>query len=143
VAIGTALAQSYPSKPIKLILPFAPLAEDMVGHTIGQKRARKWPAPWWRTTASAGGTSGLTLPAIAGGRPPSSLLADDRISPLLYASLQRFAQGFRARRAPRVDRNVVVHPRASEDAEGIHALARSRPRELRLGRRQLQSRPTA
>ena len=62
---GTAAAQSYPNRPIKLILPFAPGSpSDMVGRTIGQKMSAQMGQPLVADNrASAGGTLGLTLAA--------------------------------------------------------------------------------
>ena len=37
-AVGTALAQSYPDKPIRLVVPYPPGAStDAVGRIVGQK----------------------------------------------------------------------------------------------------------
>ena len=46
LAAAPAAAQSYPSKPIKLILPFAAGSpSDMVGRTVGQKMAAQMGQP--------------------------------------------------------------------------------------------------
>ena len=86
-----ALGQSYPAKPIRLILPFAPGSpSDMVGRTIGQKMGAQMGqnlVPDNR--AGAGGTLGLA--AVAKSPPDGyTVLVTSptiAISPVLYANL--------------------------------------------------------
>src|SRR3954471_4421981 len=65
LSFGFAHAQSYPSKPIRLILPFPPGApSDLVGRTVGQKMGEQMGqnlVPDNRT--GAGGTVGLAVVA--------------------------------------------------------------------------------
>ena len=49
-----ALAQQYPAKPVRLILPFPPGApSDLVGRTIGQKLGEQMGQTSFPTTAQA------------------------------------------------------------------------------------------
>ena len=84
-----ALAQTYPVKPIRLILPFPPGAgSDIVGRMLGQKISeRLGEAVVADNRAGAGGNLGIALAAKA---PPDGytiLLATASIavSPALYA----------------------------------------------------------
>ena len=137
---GPTLAQSYPSKPIKLILPFAPGSpSDMVGRTIGQKMgAQMGQALVADNRASAGGTLGLTLAAQS---PPDGytvLVTSPMIviSPLLYANLQYdslrdFAP---VARLASIENVMVVHPSVpAKTLKEFIALARSRPGKLNYG----------
>ena len=137
---GPTLAQSYPSKPIKLILPFAPGSpSDMVGRTIGQKMgAQMGQALVADNRASAGGTLGLTLAAQS---PPDGytvLVTSPTIviSPLLYANLQYdslrdFAP---VARLASIENVMVVHPSVpAKTLKEFIALARSRPGKLNYG----------
>jgi tripartite-type tricarboxylate transporter receptor subunit TctC len=137
---GTALAQSYPSKPIRLMLPFPPGSpSDMVGRTIGQKMAAQMGqnlVPDNR--AGAGGTVGLTLVAKS---PPDgyTVLVTSptiAISPVLYANLQfdslrDFAP---VARLATIENVMVVHPTVpAKTLKEFIALARSRPGKLNYG----------
>jgi tripartite-type tricarboxylate transporter receptor subunit TctC len=137
---GTAHAQSYPSKPIKLILPFAPGSpSDMVGRTIGQKMSAQMGhnlVPDNRP--SSGGILGLTLAAKS---PPDGytvLVTSPTIviSPLLYANLQYdslrdFAP---VARLASIENVLVVHPSVpAKTLKEFIALARSRPGKLNYG----------
>ena len=137
---GVASAQGYPSKPIKLILPFAPGSpSDMVGRTIGQKMGAQMGqnlVPDNR--ASAGGTLGLTLAAQS---PPDGytvLVTSPTIviSPLLYANLQYdslrdFAP---VARLASIENVVVVHPSVpAKTLKEFIALARANPGKLNYG----------
>jgi len=137
---GTALAQGYPTKPIRLILPFAPGSpSDMVGRTIGQKMGAQMGqnlVPDNR--ASAGGTLGLTLAAQS---PPDgyTILVTSptiAISPLLYANLQYdslkdFAP---VARLASIENVMVVHPSVpAKSLKEFIALARAKPGKLNYG----------
>jgi len=139
-ACGPVLAQSYPSRPIKLILPFAPGSpSDMVGRTIGQKMSAQMGqnlVPDNR--ASAGGTLGLTLAAQS---PPDGytvLVTSPTIviSPLLYANLQYdslrdFAP---VARLASIENVMVVHPSVpAKTLKEFIALARANPGKLNYG----------
>ena len=137
---GVAVAQGYPSKPIKLILPFPPGSpSDMVGRIIGQKMGAQMGQNLVADNrASSGGTLGLTLAAKS---PPdgytvlvtSPTLA---ISPLLYANLQYdslrdFAP---VARLASIENVMLVHPSVpAKTLKEFIALARSRPGKLNYG----------
>ena len=134
------LAQGYPGKPIRLILPFAPGSpSDLVGRTIGQKMGAQMGqnlVPDNR--ASAGGTLGLTLAAKA---PPDGytvLVTSPTIviSPLLYANLQYDSLkdfGPVARLAS-IENVMVVHPSVpARTLKEFIALARAIPGKLNYG----------
>ena len=137
---GMAQAQSYPAKPIRLILPFAAGSpSDMVGRTIAQKMAAQMGqgiVPDNR--ASSGGVLGLTLAAKA---PPDGytvLVTSPTIviSPLLYSkleydSLRDFAP---VARLASIENVLVVHPTVpAKTLKEFIALARSRPGKLNYG----------
>ena len=137
---GAAFAQNYPSKPIKLILPFAPGSpSDMVGRTIGQKMsAQMGQALVADNRASSGGTLGLTLVAKS---PPDgyTVLVTSptiAISPVLYANLQYdsirdFAP---VARLASIENVMLVHPSVpAKTLKEFIALARSRPGKLNYG----------
>lgn len=138
--LGPANAQTYPSKPIKLVLPFPPGApSDLVGRTIGQKISEQMGqgvVPDNR--AGAGGTLGLSLVAKA---PPdgytimvtSPTLA---LSPLLYSNLSfdPMKDFTPVARLASIENVVLVHPSVpAKTLKEFIALARSRPGKLNYG----------
>jgi tripartite-type tricarboxylate transporter receptor subunit TctC len=137
---GTALAQSYPSKPIKLILPFAAGSpSDMVGRTVGQKMAAQMGQPLVPDNRpSSGGTLGLTMVAKS---PPDgyTVLVTSptiAISQVLYANLQYdslrdFAP---VARLASIENVMLVHPSVpAKTLKEFIALARSQPGKLNYG----------
>ena len=137
---GVASAQGYPSKPIRLILPFAPGSpSDMVGRTIGQKMGQQMGQQLVPDNrASSGGVLGLTLAAKS---PPDGytvLVTSPTIviSPLLYSkleydSLRDFAP---VARLASIENVMVVHPTVpAKTLKEFIALARSRPGKLNYG----------
>ena len=137
---GAALAQSYPSKPIRLILPFPPGSpSDMVGRTIGQKIAIQMGqnvVPDNRP--GAGGTLGLTVAAKS---PPDgyNILVTSptiAISPLLYANLQfdSLRDFTPVARLATIENVMVVHPSVpAKTLKEFIALARAHPGKLNYG----------
>ena len=137
---GSVLAQTYPSKPIKLILPFAPGSpSDMVGRTIGQKMATQMGQPLVPDNrASSGGTLGLALVAKSPADGYTVMVTSPTIalSPVLYANLQfdslkDFAP---VARLASIENVMLVHPNVpAKTLKEFIALARSRPGKLNYG----------
>jgi tripartite-type tricarboxylate transporter receptor subunit TctC len=135
-----AAAQNYPTKPVRLILPFPPGApSDMVGRTIGQKIGEQMGqslVPDNRT--GAGGTLGLSLVAKA---PPDgyTLLVSSptiALGPLLYSnltfdSLKDFTP---VARLASIENVMLVHPSVpAKTLKEFVALARANPGKLNYG----------
>lgn len=137
---ATAQAQSYPSKPIRLILPFAAGSpSDMVGRTIAQKMsAQMGQGIVPDNRASSGGVLGLTLAAKA---PPDGytvLVSSPTIvlSPLLYAKLEydSLRDFTPVARLATVENVMVVHPSVpAKTLKEFIALARRSPGKLNYG----------
>jgi tripartite-type tricarboxylate transporter receptor subunit TctC len=138
--VGAAFAQSYPAKPIRLILPFPPGApNDMVGRALGQKLSEQLGAnvvPDNRP--GAGGNVGLGAAAKS---PPDGytlVLSTPgiAISPSLYAKLgydaaRDFAAVARVSAIPNV---MVVHPSVpAKTLREFIALARAHPGKINFG----------
>ncbi len=137
---GAALAQAYPAKPIRLILPFPPGApNDMVGRALGQKLSEQLGAnvvPDNRP--GAGGNVGLTAAAKSPPDGYSLVLSTPgiAISPSLYAKLgydaaRDFAAVARVSAIPNV---MVVHPSVpAKTLREFIALARAHPGKINFG----------
>jgi tripartite-type tricarboxylate transporter receptor subunit TctC len=88
---GTAFAQGYPNKPVRIVVPFtAGSATDILGRTIGQKLSEMWGQPVViENKPGAGGTIGATTVAKS---PPDgyTLLvhsAAQAVNPAIYPTL--------------------------------------------------------
>jgi tripartite-type tricarboxylate transporter receptor subunit TctC len=140
VATSTAFAQTYPSKPIRLILPFPPGApSDMVGRTIGQKIADQLGQSLIPDNrAGAGGTVGLALVAKA---PPDGytvLVTSPTIAlgPLLYSNLtfDPLKDFTPVARLASIENVILVHPSVpAKSLKEFVALARANPGKLNYG----------
>jgi tripartite-type tricarboxylate transporter receptor subunit TctC len=132
-----AIAQTYPVKPIRLILPFPPGApNDMVGRALGQKLSEQvGVAIVPENRPGAGGNVGLTAAAKS---PPDGytlVLSTPgiAISPSLYSRLdydaaRDFAPVARVSSIPNV---LVVHPSVpARTLKQFIALARAHPGKL-------------
>jgi tripartite-type tricarboxylate transporter receptor subunit TctC len=139
-AAAFAHAQSYPTKPIRLILPFPPGApSDLVGRTIGQKMGEQMGQQLVPDNrAGAGGTVGLAMVAKA---PPDGytvMVSSPTIalSPLLYSNLsydvvRDFAP---VARLASIENVMLVHPTVpAKTLKEFIALARSKPGKLNYG----------
>ena len=139
-AAAFAHAQSYPTKPIRLILPFpAGAPSDLVGRTIGAKMGEQMGqqlVPDNRT--GAGGTLGLSMVAKA---PPDGytvMVSSPTIalSPLLYSNLSYdVVRDFTpVARLASIENVMLVHPSVPvRTLKEFIALARSRPGKLNYG----------
>jgi tripartite-type tricarboxylate transporter receptor subunit TctC len=139
-AAGT-YAQTYPSKPIRMIVPFAPGGpNDIIGRTVGQKLTEAWGQPVVvENRGGAGGTIGVDSGAksppdgytmVMGG---SSNLA---VAPSLYAKLPYnpltdLAPVSNVAFVPYV---VTVNPRVpAKNMKELVAIGRSKPGLLSYG----------
>jgi len=139
-SIAPVFAQQYPSKPIRLVLPFPPGApSDLVGRTIGQKMGEQMGQnliPDNRT--GAGGTLGLSIVAKS---PPDgyTLLVTSptmALSPLLYSNLSYdVARDFTpVARLASIENVMLVHPSVpARSLKDFIALVRSNPGKLNYG----------
>jgi tripartite-type tricarboxylate transporter receptor subunit TctC len=132
-----ALAQAYPTKPVRLVIPFAPGGgTDIVGRLIGQKLGDMWNVPIvFDNRPGAGSTVGTAMTAKA---PPDgytigvtsmSLAINATLYRTLpYDPIRHLAPVILAARAPNV---LVVHSSvAARTVKELIALAKSRPGQL-------------
>jgi tripartite-type tricarboxylate transporter receptor subunit TctC len=137
---GAALAQSYPNKPIRLILPFpAAGPSDIVGRAVGQKLSEQLGenvVPDNRV--GAGGNLGIGAVAKA---PPDGYTilvtsATIAISPSLYSNLTYDAAKDLApvARLATIENVLLVHPSVpAKTLRQFVALARAHPGKLNYG----------
>ncbi|MGH8619955.1 MAG: Bug family tripartite tricarboxylate transporter substrate binding protein [Burkholderiales bacterium] len=137
---GLASSQNYPSKPIRLILPFPPGApSDMVGRAVGQRLGEQLGEnviPDNRT--GAGGNLGVTAVTKA---PPDgyTLLVTSptiALSPSLYKSLPYDPVKDLApvARLATIENVLLVHPSVpAKTLRQLVALARAQPGKLNYG----------
>jgi len=141
VAPGAVLAQqAYPTKPIRLVLPFPPGApSNLVGRTIGQKLGEQLGQSFVPDNrAGAGGSVGLAMVAKA---PPDgyTLMVTSpsiALTPLLYSSLQYDVEKdfTPIARLASIENVMLVHPSVpAKTLKEFIALARSRPGKLNYG----------
>ena len=133
-------AQSYPSKPIRMMLPFPPGApSDLVGRFIGQKMSEQMGHNLIADNrVGAGGNLALGLAASA---PPDGYTIvvtspTVAISPSLYAKLSYDATKDLApvARLATIENVLVVHPSVpAKTLKEFVALARARPGVLNYG----------
>jgi tripartite-type tricarboxylate transporter receptor subunit TctC len=135
-----AFAQAYPSKPIRLILPFPPGApSDLVGRLVGQKMSELLGVgvvPDNRV--GAGGTLALNLAAKS---PPDGytiLITSPTIalSPYLYAKLpfDPIKDFVPVARLATIENVMLVNPRVPvKTLKEFVALARAQPGKLNFG----------
>ena len=88
LACGSALAEQYPNKPVKIIIPFAPAGQtDNAGRLIAQKLSERLGQQFYiENQAGAGGNLGMGTAAKAPGDGYTILLASSSIvvNPSLY-----------------------------------------------------------
>ena len=139
LAAGAAFAQSYPTKPIRVVTSEPGGGNDLTARTIGQAIAGRLGQPW--VIDNRGGAGGAIAAEIVARAPPDgyTLLvyaSNIWIIPLLrsnvpYDPIRDFAPITWAARSPNT---VVVHPALPvKSLPELIALARARPGELNYG----------
>jgi tripartite-type tricarboxylate transporter receptor subunit TctC len=136
-ATGTSFAQQYPSKPIRLTVPFAPGGPaDIQARLIGPKLTEAWGQPVIVENRPGGNTiiaTELTARADPDGHLVQIISAGFAINVSLYAklpydSLRDFAPVTQLTSGPAI---VVVHPSLpARSVKELIALARARPGQL-------------
>ena len=134
---GGALAQAYPTKPIRLVVPFAPGGPaDIQARLIGPKLTEAWGQPVVVENRPGGNTiiaTELTARADPDGHLVQVISAGFAINTSLYAklpydSLRDFAPVTQLTSGPAI---VVVHPSLpARSVKALIQLARSRPGQL-------------
>ena len=137
-ATSIALAQAWPTKPIKLIVPYPPGGtSDILARAVGQKLQEKWGQPIV-VENKPGATGNIGADFVAKSPPDgyTMLLADIgslAIAPSVVQSLpfepvKDFAPVVMVAYSPHL---LVVHPSvAAKDSKELIALAKSKPDSL-------------
>jgi len=139
VLAGTALAQAWPSRPVRLVVPFPPGGStDILGRSIAQKLQEALGQPFVvENKPGAGGSIGATEVARAAPDGYTLLMGHIgtlAINPSLYPDLaydpaKSFAPVALIARVPNV---LVVNPAVpARDVQQLIALARAKPGALR------------
>lgn len=140
LSCGSAVAQSYPGKPIRLVLPYpAGAPSDMVGRALGQRLSEQLGQNIVADNRTgAGGNLGIAAVAKA---PPDGytiLITSPAIaiSPSLYSNLGYDAEKDLApvARVATIENVLVVHPSVpARTLKQFIALARAHPGKLNFG----------
>lgn len=134
--IGNAAGQTYPSKPIRFVVPLSAGAGDTLTRTIGQKMSENWNQPVVvENRPGAGSTIGSDIVAKAAPDGYTLLMASfsHAVNPTLYAklpydTLKDFAAVTLIGSAPNV---LTVNPGVSANSlADVMALAKSQPGKL-------------
>jgi len=139
-AVDPSVAQSYPSKPIRLILPFpAGAPSDMVGRTIGQRLAEQLGenvVPDNRPGAGGNMAMGAVAKAAPDGytlmvASPTIALSSSLYNSLPYDPIKDFAP---VARLATIENVMLLHPSVpAKTLKEFIALARARPGKLNYG----------
>ena len=136
-AVGGAAAQAYPSKPVRLLVPFAPGGPaDIQARLIGPKLTEAWGQPVVVENRAGGNTiiaTELTARAAPDGYLVQVISGSFAINMTLYPklpydSLRDFAPVTQLTAGPQI---VVLHPSLpARSVKELTQLARSRPGQL-------------
>ena len=135
---GGALAQPYPTKPIRMIIPFGPGGpSDLLARTVGQKLTEAWGQPLLiDNRAGANGVVGCELAAKSAPDGYTLVMATNgthginaSLYPKLpYDTVKDFAPVTRLGQSPYV---LIAHPSLpARTVKDLIQLARSRPGEI-------------
>lgn len=139
VCVGAA-AQNYPTKPIRLILPFPPASpSDLVGRMVAQKLSEQLGENVIPDNRPGAGGN-LALAAVARSAPDGYTLTISTpgiaLSPSLYKNLQYdpVKDLVPVARLATIENVVLVHPSVpAKNLKEFLALARARPGKLNYG----------
>ena len=136
-AVTQAVAQPYPSRPIRIIVPFAPGGPaDLLARTLGQKMQENWgQAVLADNKPGAGGNLGMDLLAKAAAdgytlviAPTGNLTVNPHLGALPYDVFRDLAP---VTQLATVENVLVVHPGiAANSVQELVALARAKPGSL-------------
>jgi len=137
---GGAAAQNYPTKPIRLILPFPPASpSDLVGRMVAQKLSEQLGENVIPDNRPGAGGN-LALAAVARSAPDGYTLTISTpgiaLSPSLYKNLQYdpVKDLVPVARLATIENVVLVHPSVpAKNLKEFLALARARPGKLNYG----------
>ena len=137
---GTASAQNYPTKPIRLVLPFPPASpSDLVGRMVAQKLSEQLGENVIPDNRPGAGGN-LALAAVARSAPDGYTLTISTpgiaLSPSLYKNLQYdpVKDLVPVARLATIENVVLVHPSVpAKNLKEFLALARARPGKLNYG----------
>lgn len=137
---GTALAQAYPSKPIRLIIPFPPGGpSDIVGRAVGQKLSEQLGenvVPDNRPGAGGNPAAGAVAKAPPDGYTILIVAPSIALSPSLYSNLTYDAARdlTPVARLATIENVLLVHPSVPvKTLKQLVALARANPGKLNYG----------
>ena len=137
-AASTAVAQTFPSRPVKIIVPFPPGGSaDAAARIVAEKTSEEWKQPVLVENKPGAGTT-IAAAFVAGSAPDGYLLyLTGPISPAVSAALYKnpgydavssFAAVARVASAPFI---LVVHPSVKANSvRELIELARARPGAL-------------
>jgi tripartite-type tricarboxylate transporter receptor subunit TctC len=141
LCLGTALAQTYPARPVKLIIPFPPGGNtDIVGRLVAQKLSESLGQPVYiENRGGAGGTIGAEAAAKS---PPDgytlffattgTLASAPSLQPdLRYDAVKAFAPISTLANAPVVV--LVAAPLPVNSLQELIQMAKARPGQLKFG----------
>jgi len=140
LACATASAQNYPTKPIRLILPFPPGApSDLVGRLVGQKLSEQLGESVIPDNRPGAGGN-IALAAVAKSAPDGYTLTVSTpgiaLSPSLYKTLQYdpLKDLVPVARLVTVENVMLLHPSVpAKTLKEFIALARAKPGTLNYG----------
>jgi tripartite-type tricarboxylate transporter receptor subunit TctC len=140
LAAGAACAQTYPTKAVRLVVPFlAGGSTDIVGRTVAQKLAEMWGQAVFVDNRPGGGTTiGTDLVAKAAPdgytllvTPAPFTINPSLLTKLPYDALTDFAPITLINTTPLV---MVVHPGVpAKNVKELIALAKAKPGKLNFG----------
>src|SRR5688500_8349773 len=133
-----ALAQAYPAKPIRIIVPFPPIgAADLLTRTIGQKLAEAWGHQVIvDNRPGAGGNLGVEIAAKAPPDGYTGVMAAVTTNAIGMSTYVKLGYNLERDLAPvalagNVPHVLVAHPTLpAKNVKELIALAKSRPGEI-------------